>query len=433
MSMTPYKLSLISAIVINVNIMTSAGIFLNSIPFSMQLGALSPMPYLVIGILLIPLIIAIAQLLAYVPEGNFYVIGKTLLSPLAGFTSTWSYFVAKLASASLMIHYFVSCIQEVIPALAAINPFVIDAGVIAIFIMLNIFDMRISRSIMLTFLSIKGAVITAIITLGFWYFQPLNFAFAHLKWGALPTSLPLAIYAFAGFEATLSLINHIENPQRNGPRAIFYSYGLVIGMYCLYQLCYYAAIHPELLGNVNSFKSLGFFVQSTVTTYAPLLSSLFYLGIGIAALGGAYGIFFSNAWNLHTLATHEHTWFNKTLAKTNNAGIAYWCLIAEALVCLTYLLSTHANQILMQQISALGGMIAYSITIIAFVQFVRTTLKQRWAYIIGWLALFNCALMLASCINSLYQKGICGLYIFSALVLSGIGMYYANKKREVII
>ena len=70
MSVAPYKLSLISAIVINVNIMTSAGIFLNSIPFSLQLGALSPMPYLVIGILLIPLIIAIAQLLKHVPEGN---------------------------------------------------------------------------------------------------------------------------------------------------------------------------------------------------------------------------------------------------------------------------------------------------------------------------------------------------------------------------
>lgn len=427
---SPYKLSLVSTIVLNINIMTGAGLFLNSVPFA-KLGILSPMPYLTVALLMVPLIIAIAALLNYVNGGNFYTIGATLLSPFSGFLSTWSYFVAKLASASLMIHFFVTAMQQVFPQLQAINPFVADIGIIALFVLGNCLDMRIGSNILLAFVGIKSSAILSIILIGLWYFQPGNFAVPHLDWAGLASSLPLAIYAFAGFEATLSMIQHIQDPQRNGPRAVIYSYAIVVAAYCAFQLCYYAAINPTLLDSVPQFQEIAFFIQSTVTHYADLLMALLYIGIGTAALGGAYGIFFSNQWNLYALAERGHVAISKQLTIKNSAGIAYWCLIVEALACVTYLLSTHANKFLLQDISALGGMIAYSITILAFVQLTRTTLKKRWAYIISPLALASCLLMLFACIRGLHHHGPIAFFVFLGLLLVGIGMYRFTRPCSI--
>lgn len=425
---SPYKLSLASTVVVNINIMTGAGLFLNSVPFA-KLGVLSPLPYLTIALLMIPLIVAIATLLGYVNEGNFYTIGKELLCPFGGFVSTWSYFVAKLASASLMIHFFVVAMCNVFPFLQTISPFAIDAGIIVLFVLGNCLNMQIGRNILLAFLGIKGTAILSIIFIGLWYFQPGNFTIAHLHWSELPASLPLAIYAFAGFEATLSMIQHVQDPLKNGPRAVIYSYAIVVFAYCMYQLCYYAAINPSLLGNVAQFQEIAFFIQSTVTHYKDLLTALFYISIGTAALGGAYGIFFSNQWNLYALAQRGHVLLSKQLVTKNSAGIAYWCLIVEALASITYLLSTQANKFLLQDISALGGMIAYTITVLAFVQLARIVIKKRWAYIVAPLALASCTLMLCACVRGLHQHGPLALGIFLALITLGIGMYFNTKNR----
>ena len=75
-------------------------------------GALSGFMYPLIGLLIAPLMLTIAALIRLHPAGGFYVFGQKEINSFVGYLSTWRYFVAKLASASLMIH--------VVPAFSSI-------------------------------------------------------------------------------------------------------------------------------------------------------------------------------------------------------------------------------------------------------------------------------------------------------------------------
>ena len=131
-----YKLSLFSAIIINLNIMLGVGIFLNCALFTQQAGFFGFVPYLTVGILLIPLIIAMATLLNTQTDGTFYGVAHKQLGKFWAFLSTWSYFTAKPASAVVMITFFCDLLRGFFPSI----PFSLTSCVliiIAIFVMLN--------------------------------------------------------------------------------------------------------------------------------------------------------------------------------------------------------------------------------------------------------------------------------------------------------
>jgi len=422
-----YKLSLPTAVAINLNIMLSAGIFLNSVPLAKYAGGFCFLPYLIIGGLLIPLIIAMASLLNHHENGTFYQIGKQEIGSFFGFLSSWTYFIAKPASAAVMIHFFNDLMIQLFPLLQSISIYTLDLVVITLFTILNLLNMKIGRSIQFSFIFIKLIPLLFIIIAGLWFIQPTNFSAIHLNLNGIPLGLPLALFACSGFEATLSLASHIENSKRNASRAIIISYLIAITIYVLYQFGYYAAININKLATIASFNGIAFFLKSIYSQTHSHLQALLYICIGISSLGGAYGILFSNNWNLHTLAQHHHTFFSKNLIKKNSAGIAYWCLFIEVLICFSYIFFTHANQIMLQQISVFGSTIAYTISISAFAVLAFKKIKKYWAYLIAFLALINCFIFLASCINGFFNHGPQALYAFTTILLFGSLMYGSTK------
>lgn len=66
------KLSLNSAIFINLNIMMGAGLFANTILLSKQMEAASIFIYPIIGIMMFPLIFTMSKLVERYPSGGFY-------------------------------------------------------------------------------------------------------------------------------------------------------------------------------------------------------------------------------------------------------------------------------------------------------------------------------------------------------------------------
>lgn len=425
----PYKLSLFSAIAINLNIMLGAGIFLNSIPLAKYAGGLGFMPYIIIGFLLIPLIIAMATLLNYHEEGTFYDVSKREIGPLFGFISSWTYFVAKPASAALMIHFSTHLMQQLFPILQQVSSFTLDIIIIGIYVSLNLLNMKIGRAIQFSFLSIKTIPLLFIIFAGFWFFKFQNFASINLNLRGISMGLPLALFASSGFEATLSLSQHIQNSKQNAPRAIIFSYFFAIFIYIIYQLCYFAPLNLAYLTSIESFNGIAFFIQSIYTNMHTSLQALMYTCIAISALGGAYSIIFSNNWNLYTLAHNGHTFFPQLLTKKNQSGIAYWCLFTEISLCLIYILLTRANQIMLQQISAFGSSIAYTISIIAFILLAFKVIKKNWARFIAILALINCITLIAFCINGFINHGLSALYGFIIIQLFGLIMYMFMLKQ----
>lgn len=326
-----------------------------------------------------------------------------------------------------MIHFCCHLFGQLFPQLQVVSLLTLDTIVIATFFLLNLFNMRIGRSIQFSFIILKSIPIIFIILSGVWFLNPHNFSYIELPFAGIFGTLSLAIYAFTGFEASLSLSQHIENAQKNAPRAIIISYLIVLSIYMLFQICYYGALNLTSLTQTGQLDGIALFLQSIYQTVHPHLKALLYICMGTSALGGAYGILFSNLWNLHGLAAHKHVPLHSHLTTKNTAGIAYWCLFVEVIMCVGYLFTTNANPTTLRQINAFGCTLAYTISITAFAFLAFKTLKKRWTKLVAFLALCSCSIFIIACVNGFRINGPTALYAFITLLIIGALGYHSTK------
>ena len=169
--MSSEKLSLSAAIFINVNIMVGAGLFVNTVVLSQRAGAAGFLVYPLVGIFMLPLIAGIAQLLDLYPSGGFYSFAKAGLGEPFAFLSTWSYFVAKLASCSLMLFVSARFLQQLIPLFQPLQTLHIAFFILTIFTILNLLRFTIGVSIQTFFLLAKCIPILFIICSGLYLFD----------------------------------------------------------------------------------------------------------------------------------------------------------------------------------------------------------------------------------------------------------------------
>ena len=425
-----HKLSLFSAILININIMLGSGIFINTAILTKQSGSLGAAVYLLVGLLLLPLIIAIGQLLHYHHEsGTFYDFGRSV-SPFIGFLSSWSYFTAKLSSAALGVHVCLSFLQQVVPALQSIPILYFDGVVIAFFALLNLLNLRIGKGIQYSFIGIKLIPIFFAIFAGLYLFNGAHFTPDTFIWTGVPISVPLVLYAFSGFEASCSLSTRIVDSHKNGPRAIFISYGIVVAIVFLYQFLFYGSLGTMLgalpKGYLDAFPALLERMAVQPLVLKNKLLALLHIAIASSSLGASYGIMYSNGWNLYTLAHNNHTFGRKFFTTLNASGVPFGCFLAEGLIAIIYLVITQGSQVPLQQVSALGGIIAYTLSSIALLVI---TYRAKKSPFIPILSLLSCSLLIGAFIWAIISKGpTLMLATFIALLIFGSYMFF--RKHE---
>ena len=149
------KLTLWQAVLINVNIMFGTGIFINTVNLAQIAGFFGFISYSLVALILLPLIFSIAALLKIHPKGGFYTYAAKELSPFFGFISSWSYFISKLSSATLLIHVFSLLIQTIILPLQSIDTFILDFIIIAFFVWINHYCLQTGAHISYLFFFLK--------------------------------------------------------------------------------------------------------------------------------------------------------------------------------------------------------------------------------------------------------------------------------------
>lgn len=429
-----HKLSLKAAIFINMNIMLGSGIFINTSILAKQAGILGALSYVIIGILMLPLMMSIAQLLKIHPSGGFYTFGAREIHPFAGFLGTWGYITGKLASVVIMIHISVSLIQQIIPLLSTINTLLFDAFVLTLFICLNMFDLRTGNKIQTFFLCFKLVPILFGILSGFYLFSGQTLATAPVCLESIPFTLPFVLFAIAGFEAACSLSSRIQDAHHNAPRAVYISYGLVILLTTLFQFMLYSGLGEQLVNAVDYrfvFPALIGKLLPDAPTIGSNLIALLHLAIASSALGGSYGILFSNNWNIYTLAQHNHLLGSSALTQMNKFQIPWLCVIAEGAIGFLFLIITRGSQIPLQQIGALGSIIAYTMSAIALLCAVsrrNDVAISRW---VPTLALGNCLMLIATSIYNLVCNGASSLVLYGCLLMVGIVMFFITREKSI--
>lgn len=429
-----HKISLPMAILINVNIMLGAGIFVNTAQLAKYAGGLGALAYAIVGLLLIPLIVCIAELLKIHPSGGFYTYARQELSPLIGFISAWSFIIAKLASATMIIHASMNFMQILIPKLQSVNILALDGAIVCAYVGLNLLNMRTGGMIQTMFIVFKIIPIFFAISVGLFLFNGANFAPQELLWSGIPSAIPLVFYAAMGFESACSLSSKIENARRNAPLAIFISYGIVISILVAYQTIFYGALGNYLMTAIDYrvvFPELLRNILPAAPELALKLGGILNLAIASSALGGAYGIIFSNTWNVYALAEHRHLFASDFFARLNRHAIPVGCVALQGAICLLYIFVSRGNQVPLQQLAALGVVITYTISVIALMAARKYNPTVTIHRIIPFLGLVNCAFILAVCVQRLIQgQSVFSLIAFSVLLGLGLCMFMMTKKTE---
>jgi len=422
-------LSLTAVILININIMLGAGLFINTTELAHRAGALSWLAYGLVGFLMLPLILSIAQLVRMYPQDGFYGYATKEFNPLVGFVSTWTYFISKLASATLTAHAAATLMYALVPALQIVKPVCISASILLLFGLLNLYNIRTGSMIQRFFIIAKIILISFVVLAGFMWFNPAHMTSIHMLWEGLPSCAPLVLFATLGFEAACSLSSKIENPSVNGPRAIIISFLSVIGVYCIYQFFAYNMM-GESMYQLTGYQD---FFASLATMISPAMSQkivgLLYCALAASTLGGTYGILYSNMWNIHTLARHNHIAYAGTLMRLNRHAIPMGCVMAEVAICLTYLWVSSGMPLPLQQIAAMGSSFTYFISVCALV----AAKKKRFvdfSWVIVLCGLINCFMLAALCVVYVLRGGHATLYVFAGLFIMGISMFLATKKAS---
>lgn len=420
------KLSLKTAILININMMLGSGIFINTAILSQRAGILGSFGYILIGIFMLPMVLSMAQLLIIHPGGNFYTFAKEHLSPGLGFLNAWGYFIAKLSTATATIHIAIKLLQQLIPSLNTLSPFVLDGIVITAFVGLNMFDMKTGSTIQTVFIVFKSIPILFGILVGAYLFNPGIVTEFPLNWECVPFILPLVMYGTMGFEAACSLSSKIENPEKNAPRAVLISYVIVVAIAVIYQFFFFGAVGPALSCTSDyrdAFPSLVHTFLPTSLTLGNFLVSIMHLGIAASVLGSSYSILFSNNWNLHDLAQKKLVPFSSFFAKLNIYGIPYLCVIVEGLLCAFYLFITQGTVVYLQQLSSLGLSFAYALSAFSLLMAKKPGIPR----IIPFLATSACLVLVGMSAYNFYIAGISTLVMYISLV--AIGLIFYNYRR----
>jgi len=309
----------------------------------------------------------------------------------------------------------------------------IDFAVVCLFIILNSFNLRIGQSIQFGFLALKSLPILFAIGAGCWLWvtQGSDLTSQKVTLNGIIASMPFVLYAFTGFEACCSLSRTIVDPERNGPRALLISYGLGVSIVILYQLMFYGGLSTDLAQLPSysvAFPALLCKVVTGCTFLFTLLFIIFNIGIATSSLGAAYGIMYSNAWNLFGLADKRHTFFADNISRYNKHKAPFISVVIEGLIIAIYLFTFRGNLIPLQQICALGMITTYTICTVAFIKLMWQ--KNARVHIASLLALMSCGLLVYGFKDNVLAYGVMPSLYFIGIIIAGVVMYFASQRRS---
>lgn len=294
------------------------------------------------------------------------------------------------------------------------------------------YNVKTGSSIQSFFMGAKLVPLLSGIFGGLWLFNGTYFDAANCSFSDITSTLPLVLYATIGFEAAVSLSSTLDNPEKNGPRVIITSYSIVIILACLYQALVYGAVGSKLAAATDFSQSFALLFNKLFLSpeAAHIATSLAYIAIASSALGGCYGILFSNQWNLFRLADNKQIIGYRMLSSLNRHQIPWLCVLTEGFICIVYLIITQGKLLLLQQISGLGTVITYTLSVLALMQIKRTNnlVKTTWALLI--LGLGNCFILIGSCINGLIFTQSNTLTALVVIMTVGITLFVLAKFKR---
>lgn len=408
-----------------VNTIMGAGFLLNIYPLMKNAGYLGFLGYVAAFFVMLPTMIVIARFAQERPiSAGIYNYPKEFLSPSWGFISGWSYFVGKSATVALLTHALVTFLLQNNLLWGNIPTLVYDALLIIILGLLNIAGLSISGKIQWFFTGLKAIPFTAVLIgstafIGRHGLPATSASTAHFS---LQTLLPLALFAFSGFETICAIGDRIENAQKNAFRVIMTASGIVLVLYTLLQL----SVTIILEGTCS--PGPGALLEFTQKTFSStLIGSVVINAAFISVLSGIFSNLANNSWNLHALAADGFFPFKKHLIKTNKNGVPWVALLFKIFLIIVLLYFTQ-QQIPLQNISVACVIISYMLNVAAGLNGRRLNRIRQVHPAIALTGILFCCAILMFCYKNIALQGLSIPFVSIFITGLAVAFYYKQTK-----
>ncbi|MCK4499906.1 amino acid permease, partial [Candidatus Babeliales bacterium] len=290
--MKQQKLSLITVMLMSINIMIGAGVLLAPGIMASVAGNASFIGWIIAALFYIPIVYGVSQLATLMPgEGGIYRYARKVFGEKIGFFCGWLYYLSYILIATTVLSGLRTSLLARYPHIAFFNsPALFLALCLALITSLNMMRISVIGSIQ-KYLTITKLlpIILAIVLIPFFIKWDFTISIPEIKSLFSPGGLTMAIFGFVGFEFACSLSHEIEGGAKKASLAVMGAFGTVLTIYILFH---FGLLHIMGANNLALYTAAGFapFVGTKFPALSGFLTVLINLATTVCFMSGANGL-----------------------------------------------------------------------------------------------------------------------------------------------
>lgn len=367
--MKEHKISLSTAILLNMNIMIGSGILIGPGASAAISGNASFLAWPLVALMFLPIVLCTIELSRLFPgAGGFYLYAKQGLNKTAGFASGWLYIVGYTFAATVETLALRQTLQTTIGANWFVsNPILFNAVVILAVLAFSLLSLKIVSNFLNSLTLVKIMPLVILIALLPFIFNP-SFAITPTELSLLPASLALPIFGYFGFEYCVGLSHLIKDSEKNAPRAILIGF---LGTGLLYMLFHFGLLNLMGAENLSTIGAPAFadFINLPIPYLKALLKILIPTASILIFIASLIGMINANAILLQSLAQEKLFKGGSFLTKTTALGRPLAALLVQGIV--VFLIAT-----LIPSIPLTGGLCIFGVFLSFLLPFISLFLVQ---------------------------------------------------------
>lgn len=345
------SLSLTMAIIIGINSIVGASIFLAPAALQMTAGPAALITYALVSVAALFMGLALARVAQLYPEkGVFYSYAKLWGGHAWGVVAMIAYTAGLVVALGLLARVTGSYLSLYVSCL---DPLYLSLMLIVFVVLANIAGAKIAKTGQIILMILTYIPLVIITALCFLKADLANLIpFVPFGWMSILKAIPIVVFGFFGVEAIPSLCTEIENPERNVPKAVTLTIILVGITYMIFATAVFIGLPRVLFTDASISLST---VLLALYPSATWLVNLIEWAIIITITGTLHAM----TWSLSTLTVNASNFIlhkRSALSQTS----ALMCIgSAVAACCILF------NNIgLMFDLTALGIVFAYATAMI---------------------------------------------------------------------
>lgn len=424
------KISFVAAVLIAVNIMIGAGIYVLPQNLALTADSFSFLSWPLAALLLFPVIWGVAQASKIFPgEGGFYNYCKCGIGPVAGFLANWAYLLGYLGTATAITGFLRMHISTQFGLPEVDQHFMLfNFALITLVTLLNLASIELISKIQGSATILKLTPLFFVLVAFLFYLKPsMNFNYEYLP--KLPFAIPLALFAFWGFESCCGIGHLIKGGPSQISKVVFTAFFAVTTIYTLFH---FGVLHIMGIENLKLFGAAAF---PRFLGLGESATYLINLGISCAILlslaNTLYGVAMINTTNMFTLASQKSLPWAGWLTNNNRYQRPYNAIFLHGVIIVTFI-TIIPNTEIWAKLTGLGIMTALSLTQISvFLYFLRA--KQFGNLIFTGLGLVSLSIAGIFTWMALGEDTFSRLLSMSPMIIGfmfGTIMFYIQKCKD---